>query len=156
MNVIRKSSILLSITLCFMFFWTSMALATSKYVYNGNQSSGWSGSGTFNLATDAGYDGSMYWRYGQSGSIGSWDFGLSSSNVNYWAYIPNHHAYGYAIYHCWYTAQRQDVGVNQRNYSNQWVYLGTFNTSSDSSTMMEDQNAATSDQIGWDEFCYTY
>ncbi len=132
--------------------------AATYYIYNGNISSGWSSYGTMNTSSSCGYSGGMYWYYGNgnnaTGSSGAlWSKDVTG-NYEYAVYITSCNATASVKYYVWYeNGRRADLNVNQLNYSNEWVILGTYRGDeySKESIGMDNSYASTSSKVAWDE-----
>lgn len=150
---LRKSLIVSTMLLTLSAFSSISAFAATSYVYNGDISSGWSSSGVMNTTRSCGYDGKSYWYYGKSDptSSGMWSKDLDG-RTEYAVYIPSCNSTGSVKYHAWYEdGQRADLNVNQLNYSNEWVILGTYRGDSNSSIGMSNNWASSSSKVVWDE-----
>lgn len=78
----------------------------------------------------AGYNGHFWWTYTTVSAdtcYVTWTPHLTTSgNYQVYAYIPGINANANARYKIYYAGGNQTVIINQNNYSNQWVLLGTF------------------------------
>jgi hypothetical protein len=78
----------------------------------------------------AGYNGHFWWTYTTASAdtcYVTWTPRLSSAgNYEVLVYIPSINATANARYRVYYAGGNRTVIVNQNNYSNQWVSLGTF------------------------------
>ncbi|WP_223069517.1 hypothetical protein [Paenibacillus caui] len=145
-----------AILLCVFFAISVMSYAASTViVYNGNASSGWYGSGTFNTSTACGYDGSMYYQNAASGSnaIGGWNVKpTSTGNDDYYVYITSCHAYAQALYSAWDgDGNRVDLNVNQNNYSNIFYYLGNYYVAPNGPNGIQVSTYSSTGELGFDE-----
>lgn len=82
-------------------------------------------------ATDTGQDGHMLYVYingNNINNIGDWRANLpSGQRYEVFAWIPRLHATTRnAVYEIYHADGRTDVAINQYNYSDQWVSLGTY------------------------------
>ncbi len=150
---LRKSLVVFTLLLTLSVLSSISAFAATSYVYNGDISSGWWSSGVMNSTSSCGYDGKSYWYYGSSSptSTGEWAKELNG-RTEYAVYIPSCNSTGSVKYHVWYEdGQRVDLNVNQLNYSNEWVILGTYYGDSYSSIGMSNNLASSSSKVVWDE-----
>ena len=78
----------------------------------------------------AGYNGHFWWTYTTVSAdtcYVTWTPHLTTSGIyEVFVYIPSINATANARYKVYYAGGNQTVTVNQNNYSNQWVSLGTF------------------------------
>lgn len=78
----------------------------------------------------AGYNNHFWWTYTTVSAdtcYVTWTPHLNASgNYEVYTYIPNINANANAHYRIYYAGGNQTVVINQNNYSNQWVLLGTF------------------------------
>ncbi len=84
-------------------------------------------------ATDAGDGGHMFWTYNNDNAHGTDDVGFWRPNLpntqpyEVFVFIPRNHATTtQAHYTVYYANGQTDVVVNQNNYYDQWVSLGTY------------------------------
>lgn len=78
----------------------------------------------------SGYNGHFWWTY-TTASVDTcyvtWTPHLTTAGTySVYAYIPSTNATANARYRIYYAGGNQTVVINQNNYSNQWVLLGTF------------------------------
>lgn len=112
---------------------TSAGISRSEVVVD-DLSSGFTRGGSYWAEANIGYNGHMYWTY-VNGSIvdswGEWYANLDGGNYEVYAFIPSNYATTasalYQIYHSGGTTTRT---VNQNNYFDVWVSLGTYGFSS--------------------------
>lgn len=90
--------------------------------------------GSYWAEASIGYNGHMYWTYVNGNVVnswGEWSANLAGGNYEAYAFIPSNYATTasakYQIYHTGGTATRS---VNQNNYYDVWVSLGTYGFSS--------------------------
>ncbi|MGQ9533975.1 MAG: golvesin C-terminal-like domain-containing protein [bacterium] len=78
----------------------------------------------------SGYNGHFWWTYTTVSAdtcYVTWTPHLTAAgNYAVYAYIPSTNANANARYRIYYAGGNQTVTINQNNYSNQWVLLGTF------------------------------
>ncbi len=78
----------------------------------------------------AGYNGHFWWTYTTASAdtcYVTWTPHLTTSGIyEVLVYIPSINANANARYKVYYAGGNQTVTINQNNYSNQWVSLGTF------------------------------
>ncbi len=78
----------------------------------------------------SGYNGHFWWTYTTVSAdtcYVTWTPHLTTSGTyEVYAYIPSTNATANARYRIYYAGGNQTVTINQNNYSNQWVLLGTF------------------------------
>lgn len=161
MRITKKLSIVSLFCLGFI-LGTAVAYAVSWVTYNGNASSGWSGTGTFNVAsgTGHGYDGTLYWgKSNQSPSLSAaWrPEAPYSSFYDVSVYVPNYYTTApsvkYSVAHN--NGQSQVLQVSNYNQvSDVWIKLGNFYKKSgyDFAVFMGSSNQpSTNEYIAWDE-----
>ena len=110
---------------------------------------------------ETGYNGYSWWTY-STGALPDtcrveW-IPVLSYNADYEVetYIPNSHATATGIYHINTTSGWQTAVVDQGNYSNQWVSLGTFNLSPASAMVkMGDYTGTQGQYISFDAIRFT-
>ena len=115
---------------------TTTADSRSEVIVD-DRSSGFARGGSYWAEASIGYNGHMYWTY-INGSVvdgwGEWSASLAGGNYEVYAFIPSNYATTqsapYQVYHNGGIASRT---VNQNNYYDVWVSLGTYGFSSGSS-----------------------
>ncbi|HHT9106713.1 MAG TPA: golvesin C-terminal-like domain-containing protein, partial [Candidatus Wujingus californicus] len=125
---------------------TAIAPNCSAEVIVDDQSSGFTKYGTSSYWHEAwlGYNGHMFWTYNNQNTIDNyakWQPNLSSGGAGYYAvyvYIPSDYSdTTNATYTIFYNGFTATSTVNQNNYINSWVLLGSYYFSANGSEYVQ-------------------
>lgn len=138
--------------------------STTKIINVGYASEGWSSqSGSFNVAS-CGYDGTTFWQYtsstpGTPGTDGIWYVGQqSSAYTSFYAYIPSCEGTASVTYSVYPDGgiTPYPIGVNQSNYSNQFVFLGQYMSSAPMLALSNYAPNQSGKTVDWDAAKFVY
>lgn len=115
---------------------TTQSTSRSQVIVD-DSTSGFSRGGSWWAEANIGYNGHMYWTYVNGSAVdswGEWSANLAGGNYEVYAFIPRDYATtANAIYQIYYNGGTASRSVNQNNYYDVWVSLGTYNFSSGTS-----------------------
>lgn len=134
---------------------TTVEELTRSFVRSGPYRSWW-------FAPDTGYSGHMWWTYSATTAdtnFGTWTPDLPRAGTyEVFAFIPNYHAGALARYQVHHQGGVTTRVVDQAQYSNIWVSLGTysFGTGQGGYVYLGDATGTSGQQIGFDAVRWHY
>lgn len=116
---------------------TTSSTSTRSEVIIDDTAGGFTKGGSYWQEASIGYNSHMFWTY-VNGSVvdcwGEWQANLAGGNYEVYAFIPSNYATtGNARYTIYYSGGSTVRSVNQNNYYNVWVSLGTYSFGSGTS-----------------------